>query len=326
VIRIGHNLFDGFEKMTRFGYACINLSLAAIHGKSAPTTNRSMIKKTFEQKGISYASKLSLENSKDLFTILKWNVENEIFFFRLTSNLFPWASEYQISSMPDYEEIRSVLSECGNYARENGIRITSHPGPFNKLCSPNESVVLNTIKDLEMHGEIFDMIGLPQNHWSKINIHVGAAYDSKVDAAATFRRNFARLSPSVSGRLTLENDDKGSLFSTKDLYEMIYSEVGIPIVHDQHHHGFCDGGLTQYEAMKLAFSTWPKGITPVMHYSESKSDEAKDNKIKPQAHSDYVVNKIETHEFDVDVMIEAKAKDLALLNYLSIYKLPSTNL
>ena len=78
--------------------------------------------------------------------------------------------------------------------------------------------------------------------------------------------------------------------------------------------------------MKLAFSTWPKGITPVMHYSESKSDEAKDDKIKPQAHSDYVVNKIETYDLDVDVMIEAKAKDLALLKYLSVYKLPSTNL
>lgn len=312
--------------MTRFGYACINLSLAEIHGKAAPTTNRTMIRKTFNQKGIEYASKLSLENSKDLMTILKWNVENNIFFFRLTSNLFPWASEYEIKTMPDYEEIRKTLSMCGEYAKEKGIRITSHPGPFNKLCSPNESVVLNTIRDLEIHGEIFDMIGLPQNHWSKINIHVGAAYDSKITAAATFRKNFARLSPSVSSRLTLENDDKSSLFSTKDLYDMVYCESGIPIVHDQHHHGFCDGGLTQYEAMKLAFSTWPKGITPVMHYSESKSDEAKDDKIKPQAHSDYVVNKIETYDLDVDVMIEAKAKDLALLKYLSVYKLPSTNL
>lgn len=312
--------------MTRFGYACINLSLVEIHGKAAPTTNRTMIRKTFDQKGIEYASRLSLENSKDLMSILKWNVENNIFFFRLTSNLFPWASEYEIRDMPDYEEIRATLAMCGKYANEKGIRITSHPGPFNKLCSPNESVVLNTIKDLEIHGEIFDMIGLPQNHWSKINIHVGAAYDSKITAAATFRKNFARLSPSVANRLTLENDDKSSLFSTKDLYDMIYCESGIPIVHDQHHHGFCDGGLTQYEAMKLAFSTWPSGITPVMHYSESKSEEAKDDKIKPQAHSDYVVNKIETYDLDVDVMIEAKAKDLALLKYLSVYKLPSTNL
>lgn len=311
--------------MTRFGYACINLSLAAIHGKLAPTTNRSMIRKTFDQKGISYASKLSLENSKDLLAILKWNAKNDIYFFRLTSNLFPWASEYSIKSMPDYEEISFALFQCGEFAKKNGMRITSHPGPFNKLCSPNENVVLNTIKDLEMHGEIFDMIGLPQNHWSKINIHVGAAYDSKVDAAATFRKNFARLSPSVAKRLTLENDDKASLFSTKELYEMIYSDVGIPIVHDQHHHRFCDGGLSQYEAMKLAASTWSEGVTPVIHYSESKSDEDKNDKIKPQAHSDYVYNKIETYDLNVDIMIEAKAKDLALLKYRNLFQ-PSTNL
>jgi UV DNA damage endonuclease len=300
-----------------FGYACINMTL----GKDGVTTNRTMIKKTFSERGIIYASQLSLLNSKDLMKILQWNAANNIKFFRLTSNLFPWASEYPISSMPDYEEIKLTLRACGDFAKSNGIRITAHPGPFNKLCSPNESVVLNTLKDLEMHGEIFDLIGLPKNHWSKINIHVGASYGAKEETAKTFCKNFSRLSDSVSKRLTLENDDKESLFSTKDLHDFVYQSIGVPIVHDQHHHNFCTGGLSQREALSLAISTWPKDITPIIHYSESKSEEEKNPKIKPQAHSDYVYSKIETFDFDVDVMIEAKAKELALKKYLELYNI-----
>ena len=68
--------------------------------------------------------------------------------------------------------------------------------------------------------------------------------------------------------------------------------------------------------MALAFSTWPKGVRPVIHYSESLSVERKDSKIKPQAHSDWISSKINTYNFDIDVMIEAKMKDLSLLRYL----------
>jgi UV DNA damage endonuclease len=300
-----------------FGYACINMTL----GESGVTTNRTMIKKTFIEKGETYASQLALLNCRDLLKILEWNAKNNIKFFRLTSNLFPWASEYDISLLPDFKQISSVLKECGEFAKKNEIRITSHPGPFNKLCSPNESVVLNTIKDLEIHGVVFDLIGLPKNHWSKINIHVGAAYGNKPDTVKTFCKNFSRLSGSVSTRFTLENDDKETLFSTKELFEMVYQETGIPIVHDQHHHKFCNGGLTQEEAMNIAFSTWPKEIRPVIHYSESKSDEDKNPKIKPQAHSDYVYSKIETFGLDVDIMVEAKAKELALKKYFETHNI-----
>jgi len=298
--------------MTNFGYACINMNLS----KHDITTNRSMIRRTFDKKGIAYASELALKNSKDLIKILLWNLEKDILFFRLSSNLFPWSSEYNICDLPDYKEILSALSMAGSFANENGIRITSHPGPFNKLCSYDDSVIKNTIKDLETHGEVFDMMGLKKSPYSKINIHVGATYGNKDSTIKQFCKNFEKLSDSVRSRLTVENDDKESMFSTRELCEGLHRYIGVPIVHDQHHHGFCSGGLSQEEAMNMAFLTWPKEIRPVIHYSESKQAEAKDMRIKPQAHSDYINNKINTYNLCVDVMIEAKMKELSLLKYM----------
>ena len=93
----------------------------------------------------------------------------------------------------------------------------------------------------------------------------------------------------------------------------------MPIVFDYHHHRFCDGGLSEQEALELAISTWPKDITPATHYSESRSTEQLDESIRPQAHSDYVYDYINTYGHDVDVMIEAKKKELAVKKYLEIH-------
>lgn len=302
--------------MVRFGYPCISLSLVEKYGKEAPTTNRTMIKKTFDQKGTNYASDLALKNCLDLIKILKHNKERGITFFRLSSGLFPWASEYNIDELKDIEAIMAALKMAGDFAKENGMRITAHPGPFNKLCSEREDVVLNTISDLEIHGKVFDMMGFEKSPYYKINIHLGGAYGDKEGAVTRFISNFSRLSDSVRDRLSVENDDKESLYSTKELVECLFPKTGIPIVHDQHHHTFCSAGLTQEEAMSLAISTWPKGIKPVIHYSESLSIERNEPKIKPQAHSDWISSKINTFSFDVDVMIESKMKDLSLLKYL----------
>ncbi len=120
-------------------------------------------------------------------------------------------------------------------------------------------------------------------------------------------------------RLTVENDDKASMYSVKELYEGIYKRIGVPVVFDYHHHRFCSGGLTEQEALELAMSTWPKGIVPVVHYSESRSIEQEDDKIKPQAHSDYVLDYIDTYGNDVDIMIEAKHKELAVNKYRRLW-------
>ena len=106
------------------GYACINLGFSQRPKKQRITTNRSMIKRTFKEKGLPYASELALLNSKDLLTIMKWNKDNNIHFYRMSSDLIPWASEYELTQLPDYDAIAEVLYEVVLYSPENNIRIT----------------------------------------------------------------------------------------------------------------------------------------------------------------------------------------------------------
>ena len=302
--------------MNRIGYACINMTL----GKQNVFTGRAMRAATLKEKGLGYASQLALQNCKDLETILKWNLKHDIRFFRMGSDILPWGNKVNIFEYPDIDEIRNVLARCGKFATENDIRITTHPGPFNLLASPNDDVVNNTIRDLEMHALIFDFMGLSRTPYNKINIHVGATYGNKEVAANTWCHNFMKLSEGVRSRLTIENDDKANMYSVADLHRLIHSRTGIPIVFDYHHHTFNDGSLTQREAIELAMSTWPKSIRPVAHYSESKSVHESNSSLNPRAHSDYVNNYIETYNFDIDIMLEAKAKELALLSYRNKFK------
>lgn len=305
--------------MQTLGYACINMGMSEQPKKKRVTTNRSMIKRTFQQKGLPYASELALQNCKDLIKILKWNHQNDIHFFRMSSEIFPWASEYQLSDLPDYKEICKALEEAGSFARSVGQRLTCHPGPFNKLTSPKEHVIKNTIRDLEIHGELMDLLGMPRTPWAKLNIHVGATYGDKPFAISNFCRNFEKLPESVKTRLTVENDDRESLYSTAELVDEIHSRIGIPVVHDFHHHLFTNRGMSQKEALGLACKTWGD-VTPVVHYSESRAQEHNNPKIKPQAHSDMIFNYIDTFGYDVHIMIEAKHKELALLEYRNMYQ------
>ncbi len=301
--------------MQNLGYACINETLGS--QKPRITTNRSMIKRTFKERGVEYASELSLQNCRDLIEIIKWNHQNGINFFRITSGLFPWYSEYKLSDMPHANRIKTLLEGAGNLATKYGQRITTHPGPFNVLPSPNDRVVQNTIDELTDHAEVFDLMGLSQTPYNKINIHCNGVYGDKITAMDRFCKNFDRLPQSAQNRLTVENDDKASMYSVTDLM-YIHERIGIPIVFDYHHHKFCTGGLTEEEALKLAVSTWGD-IKPVVHYSESKSLHEENDKIKPQAHSDYISEYINTYGLDVDIMIEAKKKELTLAQYKNVH-------
>lgn len=294
------------------GYACINLSLQT-DKKNKITCNRSMIKRTFQARGIKYASELARLNTEDLLPILIWNHENNVKVFRMTSCLFPWASEYMLEDLPDFVAIADNLKKAGDFAKEKGIRLSFHPGPFNILTSTKEHVVKNAIVDLTIPGKTMDMMGLPRSHWSKINIHIGASYGDRKSAITRWLNNFDRLPDSVKTRLTLENDDRPSLFSTKDLYEGVYKEAGVPIVFDYHHHRFRNDGESEKECHDMAFESWGS-VRPCFHYSESSSEKEGSNK-RPNAHSDYIYDKIQDYGKDFDIVIEAKAKEKALLRY-----------
>ena len=308
------------------GYACINMQLSYPQkyggkekGVKPITTGRSMIKRTFETKGIDYASELTLANAMDLDKIIDWNILNGYNFFRITSGLAPWKSEYEWDDLKDIERIRMYLHSAGVKAKTHNLRITSHPGPFNVLTSPHPHVVDNCVSDLTDHGDVFDMMGLSRTPHNKINIHIGGAYGDKPKSMERFCKNFERLPQSAQNRLTVENDDKASMYSVKDLYEGVYKRIGIPIVFDYHHHKFCTGDLSEQQALELAISTWPDDIIPATHYSESRSKEYNDDKIRPQAHSDYVLDKIETYGNEIDVMVEAKHKELAVQKYKELH-------
>ena len=297
----------------RLAYACINMHLQK-HYKV--TTNRGMIKRTFKAKGIKYASELAEHNTRNILPILQWNRQNNIEVFRMTSCLLPWGSEYQIEELPDYLQIKKNLELAGQFACDNNIRLSFHPGPFNILTSPKERVVKSSVIDLEMHGKLMDLLGMPRSRWAKINIHIGATYGDKPSAIDRWCENFNLLSDAVKSRITLENDDKASMYSVKDLYE-VYERLGVPIVFDYHHHKFCTGDQSEEEALKLAASTWGN-VTPQCHYSESKALNENLN-VKPQAHSDYIFNRVNDHGLNLDVVFEAKAKEQAILKYRELY-------
>jgi len=299
------------------GYACQNLSLC--EGRKAKDryfTDRTLRMDRFS---IERVGELGVRNSADLLPILQWNVANGIKFFRIGSGVFPFMDHpmlaYRISDLhPQHEAaIRKSLSEAGAYAKAHGMRLSCHPGPYTCLASPDPNTVAKSVQCLEMHSLIADLLGYGDEF--AINIHVGGVYGDKHSTAKRFLKSFHALSPAIKRRLTLENDDKPSLWSMTELFKEVGKHCTVKLVLDIHHHRFCQQESLR-EAADMAFSTW-NGFCeiPKVHYSESKPN------ARPQAHSDYIRKEIPVLSDTVqyDVMIEAKAKDLALFEYKKTY-------
>tara|TARA_R110002020_G_scaffold197161_5_gene398217 strand:+ start:1266 stop:2180 length:915 start_codon:yes stop_codon:yes gene_type:complete len=301
--------------MIRLGYACMNTELH----KQKIFTGRTMRKATFEKNGLEAAAEINLLNAKDLLSIVKWNNKNNIKVFRMSSDIMTWNSEYDLHELPNYDELKSTLEQIGAEAKKHNQRLSSHPGAYNVLASPNQKTVDATIDFLNKVAVFMNLMKLPMSPESKINIHVGGAYGDKESAMQRFCDNYKKLSPAAQARLTVENDDKASMYSVKDLYHGIHKKINIPIVFDYHHHKFCTGDMTEEQALRLASLTWPKSITQCVHYSESMRDKENAPDKKPQAHSNFIYDKINDYGLTIDCVIEAKMKDAALLKYRETY-------
>ena len=299
------------ENKVRYGYCCINRSLSADKGIRV---TRSIKKKTFEEKGIEHAGNLALENIRDLVDIIRWNEENGIRLYRLSGNMFPWMSEYELKDLPTYHRIKTLLEGIGYYVKKHNHRLTFHPGAFCVLASLNPKVVTNSIKELNQHGEIMDLINLPRNHWAPINIHVNTAQGGRDEALKRFCERFPLLDESVRTRLVIENDDKKAQYSVKDLKEGISDVIGCPVMFDYHHHWCYEDPMSVQEAFELARSTWPEGIRQCTHYSSCRKL-YEDESVVNRAHADYIYELIPTFGYEVDVELEAKAKELAVIKY-----------
>lgn len=299
--------------MKYLGYPCMNKTLRQ---RSPPIRcNRDMQRKTFEKKGLAYASELTLQNFTDLLKILKWNVRHGIYFYRCTSKLVPWHSEFELIDLPDFEAIKTKAEEIGSYINEHNIRLTFHPSHWVKLASENEETVANSVQSLVNHGEWMDLMGLNQTPFYAINIHIGAHYSDKVATAQRFREQVNSLPDSVRNRLVVENDDKESLWSVRELVQEVGIPCGIPITFDYHHHQFCDRGDTYKEAFDLAKQTWPNEIEPIVHYSEPACLYGTGQ--RPQAHANQVSHIPDWLQEDASVMVEAGGKEQAILPFIT---------
>ena len=230
----------------------------------------------------------------------------------MSSDSFPWMSEYEFSDLPNFKLIQVLMAQIGEKIKSNNIRVSYHPGPFNVLASENPSVVEKTIKELNKHAELMDLMNLDKTTFYPINIHINTTKPTREEAAVRFCEQFENLSESCKLRLVVENDDGPNQYSTKILYDLIYKKIGIPITHDFHHHNYGPQDISQEEAIKLACSTWGD-IKPMTHMSSPKTLE--DTSGKQTAHADYIYEEIKTFGLDFDTELECKMKDLALLRY-----------
>lgn len=298
--------------MHKLGYPCINITLQE---SQKIYTNRHMIKRTFDsqRQTLEGVSKLALENVKDLVKIIQWNERKGIRFFRISSNMFPWMSEYEITDLPNWPLISANLKLAGKLSQDYGHRLEFHPGPFNVLASTNSFVVKKTIKELDQHAQIFDEMGLSPSHWNPINIHINTTQGGKSDAAKRFCDGFQKLKSSTKERLVIENDDKPSQYSVLDIYEMVYREISTPITFDVHHHKFCNSALDHETAAKLAASTWGD-VAAGFHFASTINHESPNQMAR--AHAEWIYDEISDYGTGAWMMCECKGKELAILDYL----------
>ncbi|WP_216827772.1 UV DNA damage repair endonuclease UvsE [Alkalihalobacterium elongatum] len=282
----------------RLGYACQNISL-----KSKMRTCRLA---TVEKEGMTKIKELALLNFKEVLKIVNWNAENGILFFRLSSDIIPFGSHEVLDwNWWEDEDILDLSSQIVKVKNKYKMRLSIHPGQYTVINSPNKKVVDNALRDLAYHDKLMELV-----EGTDIIIHTGGAYGNKEDSKQRFINVYNELTPSIKGKLRLENDDK--VYNVNDVLH-IYKETGVPICFDIHHH-FCNPVETDINTIiETVVKTWDGVGKPKMHISSGKTCST------DTAHHDF----IHSHDmdyflsvlngYDVDIMIEAKMKEKAIL-------------
>ena len=300
------------------GYCCISMGInEGVKKKDEISVNRGMVKKTFDAKGLPYASELAILNLQDCLKVLKYNLSKDILVYRMSSDMFPWFTHYKLEDLPNFDKIKVLLKQIGDFVLENKMRVGFHPGPFCIISSESQDVVDKSIDELNKHSQMLDLMGLPANNFYSINIHLNSTKPTLEASAERFCNNFPFLSESTKKRLTVENDDKLAQFTVQDLYKLIHCKIGIPVIADSLHFACHTGGYAWEDTFKLAISTW--GDTkPLCHHSSSKKLH-EDASTTIQTHTDYLYEAFENFGIDVDVELECKMKDVALFRYRKDY-------
>lgn len=259
-----------------------------------------------------------LHNVNNLIRMLPLISSLGISLFRISSSLFPLADRVD-RSLWDNDIIRARLRSVGDIVKSRSMRVTTHPGQFCVLSSDSDRVVENSFNELALHGWIFDAMGLDQSPYYAINIHGG-----KSGRSSRLIEQIKSLPRSVASRLTLENDE--SAYSLIDLLH-VHRETGVPIVWDSHHHTFNSDDLTLDEGFKLSMLTWPAGIMPLQHISNTEPDHINGSFTDRRKHSN-MIHYIPECQLEalrnntVACEIEAKMKNIAVDNMVNMFHLP----
>ncbi|MEN6566991.1 MAG: UV DNA damage repair endonuclease UvsE [Veillonellales bacterium] len=307
--------------MIRFGYVAMALNI--LQGSPNKTMTVAGLSKISEQQDrLTRLRRIVRENLTTQMRVLRYNAAHDIHVFRFTSKLIPLATHPSVSGWNYREEFQTELAEIGEFVREHGMRVSSHPDHFTVLNSPEPKVVEAAKGDLAYHAGIFDAMGLGAE--AKLVIHVGGVYQNKELALERFKESFSGLSPEMQNRLMLENDDKS--YSAADVLGLC-RQLGRPMVLDVHHHSCYNTGETLEEMLPEIFATW-RDMMPKIHVSSSKSAGSF------RSHADYIhaeefvafLHKAKPFGADFDVMIEAKQKDKAMFQLLAdLRQVPGVN-
>jgi UV DNA damage endonuclease len=288
----------------KIGYPCINTSIQRHHTSTFRLASYSEMR----------LIQTVRDNLAHLEKILKFNVENRLLFFRISSDLVPFAS-HPICKFNWVCHFKSEFKQLGEYIKANNIRISMHPDQFVILNSSNEKVTENSINELKYHCSILDAMDLDQT--AKVQIHVGGVYGDKPRAIKKFIECYSTLSEAIKKRIAIENDDH--LFNLKNCLE-IHQQTGIPIIFDIFHHEcFNYSKESIIQAIKKASLTWKvKDGLPMLDYSTQSKGERKGKHaatLDPLLFCNFIM---ETQRFDFDVMLEIKDKEKSALAALKL--------
>ncbi|WP_042273128.1 UV DNA damage repair endonuclease UvsE [[Clostridium] dakarense] len=292
----------------RLGYVAIALKLGKVTSSSTLTYSRYNKLKT-EDERINKLKEVTYSNINALEKILRYNIKNNIHFYRITSNLIPLSTHPEV--MWDYKKyFEKDFEYIGKIIKESNMRVDFHPDQFNVINSDKDNVVKNTIRNLNEKVDIFEELNYKEG---KMVIHIGGGLGGKEKAIQRFICNVEAFPNRIKERLILENDDK--IFTAKDVLD-ICKTVSLPMVLDVHHHNCNNDGEYIGDLLVEIFNTWKnEKLVPKIHFSSPREFE------NDRKHSDYInVNDFssfldvakENVNKDFDIMIEAKQKDLTV--------------
>lgn len=305
----------------RLGYVAIALALEKVTSSSTLTYSRYQ-KLNTDSERLSKLKEVTYSNIEALEKILRYNIENDIHFYRITSNFIPLATHPEV--MWDYiKYFKKDFEYIGKIIKDSNMRVDAHPDQFNVINSDKETVVENTIRTLNMQVNLFEAMEYDEG---KMVIHIGGAKGGKDVAIERFINNLEKFPKRIRDRLILENDDK--TFSAKDVLN-ICKITKLPMVLDVHHHDCKNEGECVGDLLEDVFSTWEnEKIIPKVHFSSPRGF------VNDRKHADFIdvdgffnfIKIAKKLNKDFDVMIEAKQKDLALYKLVEDMKKLNDNI